>query len=114
MKPILLGSAKFWEVEDAIKENELKIRNLLPETWTHVANLDPVKIGFNLKLIGFDWRTNQEYAAFMGHLQKLKILELKNMLTRRSSHPRYQYEVLNPTEQSPVIYLGYSGDRLTK
>jgi len=36
------------------------VRKLFPETWTHVHNLDWLRIGFGLKLHGVEWRSLPE------------------------------------------------------
>lgn len=44
------------------------LHNVLPETWTHVDNLNLLHIGFAMKLAGIDWRTLPEGFARMEHL----------------------------------------------
>ena len=36
--------------EDWLRANEDKLKNILPETWTHVNNLNSLQLGFSLKL----------------------------------------------------------------
>lgn len=89
---ILLSASTADEIIEFVKEKELKIREILPDTWTHVANLNPLQIGFHLKLTGLDYRSEQEYAALMGLFQHLGMLQLSGMLIRRSSHPLFHKE----------------------
>ena len=46
-----------------LKENETKVKNLLPKTYTHINNLNGLKLGFNLKLLGVDWRSESEFVC---------------------------------------------------
>ena len=43
-----------------LRDNEQKLRELLPPIWTHVANVQMLQVGFSLKLIGVDWRSTSE------------------------------------------------------
>jgi len=64
--------------------NGPKLAKLLPETWTHIANLNPLQLDFNLKLLGVDWRTDQEFAETMMSLEQHTILLRSGMLVRRN------------------------------
>lgn len=48
-----------------LKINEAALKAMLPKTWTHMHNLDPVMIGYKLKLIGVDWRISQSVSSRM-------------------------------------------------
>ncbi|EKD89521.1 MAG: hypothetical protein ACD_33C00046G0002 [uncultured bacterium] len=67
-----------------LRENTGKIKNILPETWTHVRNLNVLQLGFNFKILGIDWRSQEEFAKVMIFLEKAKIMERNNLLIRRS------------------------------
>lgn len=45
--------------------NEQAVKDLLPETWTHIGNLNGLQLGFRLKLIGIDWRSETEFTSVM-------------------------------------------------
>lgn len=64
--------------ENWLRENEQKLKNLLPKTWTHMSNINGLKIGFGLKLIGVDWRTNEEFSRVMIFLEKVGIMIRQN------------------------------------
>lgn len=67
-----------------LKENETGIKNLLPETWTHVQNVSVLKIGFGLKLLGVNWQTEDELSKILVYLTHLGMIERDKMLIRRS------------------------------
>ena len=67
-----------------LKENETDIKNLLPETWTHVQNISVLKIGFGLKLLGVNWQTEDELSKILVYLIRLGMIERDKMLIRRS------------------------------
>lgn len=58
--------------------NEPKLRDLLPETWTHMDNLNGLQIGYRLKLLGVDWRSEHEFALVMLFLEKVGIMQRQN------------------------------------
>jgi hypothetical protein len=74
-----LGS-KTW-----VSANREKLRKLLPETWTHPANFNVVGFSFQLKLLGVDWRSEEELATVFAFLERTKILLRDGILIRRST-----------------------------
>lgn len=71
-------------------ENKEKILAILPETWTHLSNLHitthlGMQLAFNLKLLGIDWRSPEEYANCMVFFTKSGLLSRDDLLVRRSS-----------------------------
>lgn len=50
------------------------IWNLFPETFTHVDNLNNLRLLFNFKVNGFDYRTNEESVEIMKFLQEYKVI----------------------------------------
>lgn len=69
-----------------VKENEDKIKNILPETWTHIQNLNGLQLGFQLKLIGIDWRSEEEFGKVFVFLEKMGILLREGQTFRRNPH----------------------------
>ncbi|MBK6616382.1 hypothetical protein [Ottowia sp.] len=57
-----------------LRENEEKVKALLPETWTHMGNLNGLQIGFGLKLLGIDWRSEDEFGRVMQFLEKARFM----------------------------------------
>lgn len=64
--------------------NEQKIKDLLPETWTHIQNLSAMKLGFEFKVLGIDWRTDDDFAKIMIFFEKVGILLRDGMTVKRN------------------------------
>lgn len=71
---------------DWLRKNEEGLRKLLPDTWTHMENLNALKIGFGLKVLGVDWRSEQEFGQIMVFLEKVGILQRQNGFSVRANH----------------------------
>lgn len=70
-----------------LAENEARIKALFPETWTHAQNLNMIAIGFHFKLLGLDWRSNEQFASLLAKLYKFGLIEhdpRNKLLIRRS------------------------------
>lgn len=76
-----LGSYKW------LSENKQRILNIFPETWTHQANINPLKILFQFKLIGIDWRSEDDAIKILVFLEKLKFIVRDNILIKRGHKP---------------------------
>lgn len=59
-------------------ENEEKIKAMLPTTWTHISNINRLKLGFKLKLIGVSWRTPEELANVIVYFERIGMLVRQN------------------------------------
>jgi len=66
-----------------MKKNEQRLKELFPENWTHAGNLNPVFIGFQLKLLGVDWRSEVEYAAVLVYFKQVGIIKVDGLLVKR-------------------------------
>jgi hypothetical protein len=66
-----------------MKENSGKVKNLLPETWTHIRNLSGLQIGFNLKLLGIDWRSEDEFGKCMVFFERTGLMKRDGLLVKR-------------------------------
>ena len=64
-------------------ENREKLTAMFPETWTHIGNVNLLSIGFTLKLMGMDWRTNDEFAKYLSILEDIGIIKRDGVLIRR-------------------------------
>jgi len=54
------------------------VKKVFPESFTHIANLNVAAIGFGLKVAGIDWRSQHDYAVFMGLAAEAGIIEHEN------------------------------------
>lgn len=70
-----------------VRENEEKIKNIFPETWTHAANINNIQLMFQMKLIGIPWSTEAELLKILTFLTKIGIVQVsKTELIRRNPH----------------------------
>lgn len=73
-----LGSAQW------LRENEDKVKALLPDTWTHIGNLNSLQIGYGLKLLGIDWRSEDEFGRVMLFLEKARFMLRDGLAVKRN------------------------------
>jgi hypothetical protein len=57
--------------EDWLKNNEDKVKALFPSALTNIQNLNGLKLGSELRLLGVAWRTEKEFEMIMVFLEKL-------------------------------------------
>lgn len=72
--------------EEWMKKNEAAIKEMLPDTWTHVNNLNGLQLGYKLKLIGVNWRSEDEFGRIMVYLEKIGMMLRDGMAVRRNPH----------------------------
>ena len=65
-------------------ENTDKIKKLLPETWTHMHNINGPKLGFGLKLLGIDWRSEDEFGKCLLLFERMGLMLRDGLLVRRA------------------------------
>lgn len=65
-------------------EHRNELRALFPETWTLAANLNMLQLGFGLKVVGVDWRNDDELAKVLTFLTKFGIVQFQSGLIRRA------------------------------
>ncbi len=70
--------------DDWLRANEDKVKALLPETWTHVANLNGLQIGFGMKLLGIDWRSQNEFGRVMVFLERAGFVLRDGLTVKRN------------------------------
>jgi len=68
-----------------LQKNEGALKRILPETWTHIENMNGLKIGFSLKLLGVDWRSEKEFGRVMVFLEKIGIMQRRNNYSVRGN-----------------------------
>lgn len=57
-----------------LQKNEDEIKSMLPKVWTHIENLNGLQLGFKLKVLGVDWRSEQEFGKIMVYLEKIGMM----------------------------------------
>ena len=71
-----------------LRANEDAIKKLLPENWTHMENLNGLKLGYGMKLIGIDWRSEDQFGKVMLFLEKLGMMQRQNGYQVRANPSR--------------------------
>ena len=72
-----LGSDEWCE------KNEEKVKSLFPETWTHLKNINMLALSYQMKLIGIDWRGEEEFGRCMVFFERAGWMLRDGMLIRR-------------------------------
>lgn len=67
-----------------VKENEDKLRELIPDIWTPMQKMSLLKVGFQLKLMGVMWTENEHLTGFMVWLEKVGIMQRHEVFIRRN------------------------------
>lgn len=80
-----------------LRANEDKIKDILPETWTHIHNLNGLQMGFKMKLLGIDWRSEDEFGRVMVFFQKTKLMLMDGLLVKRNPHSIFEANANPPT-----------------
>jgi hypothetical protein len=70
--------------DEWLRANEDKVKALLPETWTHLGNLNGLQIGYRMKLLGIDWRSEDEFGRVMVFMERAKFMLRDGMLVKRN------------------------------
>lgn len=70
--------------EKWMAENADKIKALLPETWTHMQNINGLQLGFGLKLLGVDLKSEDEFGKCMLFFERTGLMLRDGMLVRRA------------------------------
>ena len=71
---------------DWLRKNEDAIKEMLPDVWTHIDNLNGLQLGFKLKLLGVDWRGEDEFGKIMVYLEKIGVMLRDGFTVRRNNH----------------------------
>ena len=56
-----------------------KVHELFPETWTHSGNINWLGVFFKMKVIGVDFRTEDEKAKVLTFLTKVGVIEYRQL-----------------------------------
>lgn len=69
-----------------LKKNEQAIKDIFPQTWTHMHNLNGLQLGFKFKLLGIDWRSEDDFGKIMVFLEKTKIILRDGYTVKANPH----------------------------
>ncbi len=70
--------------ENWLKANENKVKELFPIAFTHIQQLNGLKIGAQLRTLGVAWRTEKEFEMIMVFLEKLGFLLREGQTVKRN------------------------------
>jgi hypothetical protein len=76
-------------IDQKLAKHETAIKELFPDTFTHIANINTLPIRFNLKLMGFDYRSEEEFASLMAMLEIKKLILRDGMMLKRNHRQVY-------------------------
>lgn len=77
-------------VDEVLAKHETAIKALFPDTFTHVANINMLAVRYQLKLLGFDYRTEQEFATLMALFETKGLILRDGMMLKRTLHRVYK------------------------
>lgn len=72
--------------DEWLRANENALKDMLPETWTHINNLNGLQLGFNMKLLGIDWRSEEEFGLIMVFLELINFMLRDGVTVKRNPH----------------------------
>lgn len=82
--------------KDWLQANEQRVKAMLPETWTHIQNLNGPQLGYRMKLLGIDWRSEDEFGKVMLYLERIGFMLRDGMTVRRNSHTVFVTDQVKP------------------
>lgn len=68
-----------------LRSNETAIKSMLPETWTHINNLNGLKLGYQMKVLGIDWRSEEDFGKVMLFFERIHFLLRDGVLVKRNT-----------------------------
>ena len=72
--------------DEWLKKNEKALKEIFPDTWTHIENLNGIQIGFQFKLLGIDWRSEEQFTRVMTYLERIKIILRDGFTIKANPH----------------------------
>lgn len=87
--------------ESWLLANEKAVKEILPETWTHVHNLNGLQLGFQLKLLRIDWRSEEEFGRVMLFLERIGLMLRDGMMVKRNPHSIFKSTTNRSAPQPP-------------
>lgn len=68
-----------------LAENGEAVKNLFPELWTHIGNINVLGLMFQFKILGVDWRSEEEFAFALAVCERRKLVRREGYTLRRYS-----------------------------
>jgi hypothetical protein len=67
---------------DWLARNEQDIKQLLPQDWQQITPELGARIGFKLKILGIDWRSQDEFKKCLLFLEKIGFIQRDGLKIR--------------------------------
>lgn len=77
-------------IDEIFAAKEEAIKKLFPEVWTHISNIDMLPIRWQLKLMGFDYRSEQQFADLMASLEEKRLILREGHTIKRNPQQVYK------------------------
>lgn len=92
-KEVFITQLTIEQLTEAVKLRAKELHPMMPETWTHLQNLATIeymlRTGFKYKLMGLNWRSNEDFGHVFDGMLKAGIIQRDGMMIRRNPH--YQF-----------------------
>lgn len=62
-----------------MRANFEKLKALFPVEWTQHTQQTALKLGYQLKLLGVDWRSVEEFGRVIVYLRRVNVIEAKSV-----------------------------------
>lgn len=67
-----------------LSKNEDALKDLFPETWIHFANINTLQLMLKLKILGVDYKTEDQLGRILVILEKVRIVIRDGLFIRRN------------------------------
>lgn len=79
-----------------LRENESAIKKLFPAEWSHASRIDQLKLRWNLKLLGVDYRSEDEFIKILTFFAKIGFVQHdQDFLEMIRANPDSVFEKVN-------------------
>lgn len=84
LNPVTNGYAETILNLSWVIQNEDALKGIFPEDWTHVDCIDPIKLGFWIKVSGIDFRNEAQLQFALFLMQESRLLQRNGNYIRRN------------------------------
>jgi len=79
--------------KDWLNQNETALREMFPETWTHVENMKLLPIMYRLKTLGVDWREENEIPEILTFFRNAGVYAMNASKQVMRNHKHLEFEM---------------------
>lgn len=87
--------------KDWLNQNEAHLRQLFPETWTHISRLNNIGIVYHLKLMGVEWHGDDLALLMNFFLETGVVIQQDQQFKRGKNHIEFE-KVYSPKKGKAV------------